>query len=176
MRIPLAWVLLLCTSCIKRAPGSSPAAAGAVPLDATVKLAPAERHQRLEGFGASVAWYLDKITRNPPPGLDDVLFKELGLDIIRFRNRWHRTELDDRDTSQEVEILRRATRSLGHAPRILMSSWAPPGALKANGQERCKSNKDCTLVKENGQFVYDKFGDYWHDSLVDYAKLGIVPE
>jgi glucuronoarabinoxylan endo-1,4-beta-xylanase len=173
-----ACVALLGAACIRRAPGAPGAAAAAAgpAVAATVTLAPAERHQRLEGFGASIAWHLDRVAGNPAPGLYETLFPELGLDILRLRNRYQRSEVDDRDLGQEVEILRRATQVLGHPPRILMSSWAPPAALKANGQERCRANKDCTLRREGGRFVYEKFGDYWRDSLAHYATLGILPE
>jgi hypothetical protein len=48
--------------------------------------------------------------------------------------------------------------------------------LKANGKEDCAGDRDCTLAKENGRFVYEKFADFWRDSLVHYAQLGIVPD
>jgi glucuronoarabinoxylan endo-1,4-beta-xylanase len=174
----VAAIVLAATACIRRtAPPPGSAAGGAdQTVAATVTLAPAERHQTLEGFGASLAWHLDKVTTSAPPGIYQVLFPDLGLDILRLRNRYARSKPDDRDLGQEVSILRQATQALGHPPRILMSSWAPPAALKADGQEDCHNNRDCTLRRENGQFVYEKFADYWRDSLAHYASLGIVPE
>jgi glucuronoarabinoxylan endo-1,4-beta-xylanase len=178
---------LLCASlsfaCIRRAaPPEHAAAAAAGPapdvasIAARVTLAPGEWHQRLEGFGASLAWHMDKIVGDQaPPGIYDVLFPELGLDILRLRNRYHRAKPEDSNLGEEVEILRRATQALGHPPVIMMSSWAPPSALKADGHEDCHGNKDCTLAREGGQFVYGKFADYWRDSLQHYATLGIVP-
>jgi glucuronoarabinoxylan endo-1,4-beta-xylanase len=142
----------------------------------TVVLAPAERHQTLEGFGASIAWYIDQAADARPQGLYKTIFPDLGLDILRLRNRFHRTESGDRDMRQEVEILRRAGQALGHAPKILLSSWSPPAELKASRAERCKNNADCTLARADGQFVYDAFGQYWRDSLEQYASLGIIPD
>jgi len=172
----VAAAALAATACIQRKAPTGAAALANLPVAATVTLSPAERHQRLEGFGASVAWYLDKITVHPPSGLDDLLFRDLGLDILRLRNLYQRTDDSEGSLAQEVEILQRATRSLGHPPKIMISSWAPPAALKADHREKCHENKDCTLIRENGRFAYDKFADYWHDSLVKYAALGIAPD
>jgi glucuronoarabinoxylan endo-1,4-beta-xylanase len=164
---------LIC-ACVKRSspPGSTDERAGS----AAVTLVAAERHQTLEGFGASIAFYIDRAVGNPPPGLYQILFPELGLDILRFRNRYQRSESGDGDLAQEVEILHRATDALGARPKVMLSSWSPPAALKANGRERCRGNDDCTLKKDGGQFVYGRFADYWYDSLRHYASLGIVPD
>jgi glucuronoarabinoxylan endo-1,4-beta-xylanase len=163
--------------CIRRATAPQPAlAAGPAPIAVSVTLSPAERHQTLEGFGASLAWHLDQVVGNPPPGIYQAIFPDLGLDILRLRNRYQRSKPEDGDLSQEVEILRRATQALGHAPKIMLSSWSPPAPLKADHREDCNGNLDCTLARENGQFVYDKFAAYWADSLRHYATLGIVPD
>jgi glucuronoarabinoxylan endo-1,4-beta-xylanase len=172
-RVLLCTALLTC-SCIRR--GTQAEGTEETSRSVVVTLSPEERHQTIEGFGASIAFYIDRAVGNPPAGLYPIIFPELGLDILRFRNRYQRTEAGDGDTAQEVEILRRATEALGRPPKLMLSSWSPPAPLKANGAERCRGNDDCTLKKENGQFVYGKFGDYWHDSLEHYASLGIVPE
>jgi glucuronoarabinoxylan endo-1,4-beta-xylanase len=141
-----------------------------------ITLRPGERHQTLEGFGASIAWYHDRVVGSPPRRLYQVLFPDLGLDILRLRNRFQRTEYADKNLNQEVEILRRAREALGHPPKIMLASWSPPAALKANGSERCRSNDNCTLRRDSGQFAYDRFADYWRASLEHYASLGIVPD
>src|SRR5215471_2864992 len=170
--------VLATAGCIRRTapPASASAGVAAAPITVTVQLHPAERHQRLEGFGASVAWHLDKLVGQTPPEIYGLLFPELGLDILRLRNRYQRHKPEDQNLGQEVEIVRRATQALGRRPVIMMSSWAPPAPLKADGQEDCHGNRDCTLARENGRFVYEKFGDYWRDSLQHYASLGIVPD
>jgi len=187
---PLRVVVLVATvvlaACIRHStapPAATPAPANAgvdetaPATPAVVTLAPAERHQTLEGFGAAVAWYQDKLVPNPPAGIYETIFPDLGLDILRLRNRFHRmVKQEDNNIAQDVEIVRRATAALGHPPKILMSSWSPPAGLKANHSEDCHDDKNCTLVRENGQFVYDKFGAYWHDALVYYASQGIVPD
>jgi glucuronoarabinoxylan endo-1,4-beta-xylanase len=135
------------------------------------------RFQILEGYGAATAWFQDRICGDTPAGLYEMLFPELGIDILRFRNRYERTENNDRDLKQEREILERATKALGHSPRLLMTSWSPPGSLKADGKERCRGNNDtCTLKKKDGKFIYDEFAAYWRKSLEHYESLGVVPE
>lgn len=150
--------------------GGEPGEAVALALDL------GRRYQALDGYGAALAWYHDRITGKTPDGLYELLFPELGLDIIRFRNRWRRSEQNDNNVEVEAEIFERATKALGHAPKILLTSWSPPSNLKASGAERCRGNADCTLLKKKGQFVYEEFADYWVESLRDYAKRGLVPE
>lgn len=142
----------------------------------TLTVAVSERHQQLVGFGAAVGWYIDRLVGATPDEVYRLLFPELGLDILRFRNRFDRAKPNDRDLTQEVEILRRATEAAGRPPKILMSSWTPPARLKASGREDCHGEKDCTLLKREGRFVYDLFAQYWLDALGHYASLGIVPE
>lgn len=164
----------LVASCITHgAPADAPEEPASLHV---VTLVPAERHQTLEGFGASIAFYIDLSAEHAPQGLYQVIFPELGLDILRLRNRYQRSDRNDTNVAEEVEILKHATKALGHRPKIMLSSWSPPAALKANGTERCKGNDDCTLRKDNGHFVYEQFGDYWYDSLKYYESLGIVPD
>jgi glucuronoarabinoxylan endo-1,4-beta-xylanase len=143
---------------------------------ATVSVGLDSRFQTLDGFGAAVAWYEDRIIGETPKGVYDLLFPELGLDIVRFRNRDNRKDNSDNHPEQEAEILKRANQALGRPLKVLMSAWSPPAALKASQVEKCHNNKDCTLAKENGQFAYQKYADFWFTSLQHYAKLGVVPD
>jgi glucuronoarabinoxylan endo-1,4-beta-xylanase len=146
------------------------ATTGAVSVDT------GRRFQTLEGFGAAVAWFQDRLSGVVADGLIDFLFPELGLDILRFRNRFERTDKTDEQLSQEVTIFRRATEALGHPPKLLLSSWSPPARLKASGSEKCEGNSSCTLKKEQGHFVYEAFADWWRRSLEHYAELGLTPD
>jgi glucuronoarabinoxylan endo-1,4-beta-xylanase len=157
------------------------AAAGDIPLGptvpATVRIDQGRRFQTLEGFGASVAWHHDKIVPAAPDGMYELLFRDLGIDILRLRNRYQRrTKKSDGKIAEDVEIVRKATAALGRPPKILMSSWSPPAELKANNAEDCNNNADCTLAKHDGKFVYDRFAEWWRASLVYYESQGIVPE
>jgi glucuronoarabinoxylan endo-1,4-beta-xylanase len=149
---------------------------GAPVSRARVEITVAERHQALEGFGAAVAWYLDRIVGVTPEGLYEFLFPELGLDILRFRNRFERTDPTDGKLSQEQEIMRRASEALGAKPKLLLSSWSPPARLKASGAEKCRNGVDCTLKKKDGRFVYEEFADFWLKSVEHYRSIGLAPD
>jgi glucuronoarabinoxylan endo-1,4-beta-xylanase len=148
---------------------------GAALAAGSVKVSLEQKFQTLEGFGASVGWHQDRIAGVVPDGLYEFLFPELGLDIIRFRNRFERTDKSDERLQQEVTIYKRGTEALGYAPRLMLSSWSPPARYKASGREKCQGNSDCTLKKESGQFVYEGFADWWKRSVEHYRGLGLNP-
>ncbi len=129
-----------------------------------------ETYQTIEGFGASIAWYENWVTAHPnKKELYNVLFKELGLDILRLQN-WYGKQPET--GAHTTEIVKEAERSLGRPIKILISSWSPPASLKSNNDVEHGG----TLKKENGQYLYQEFANYWYDSLMAYAKVGIVPE
>lgn len=151
------------------------------PSEPTVSVNESESYQKLQGFGAALAWYTDTLVSHPKKTeLFDVVFAELGLDIVRFRNRFERSS-EPVDLTQELEIYEAATESLGEPPKVLITSWSPPADLKQNGAEDCsvpESDEEdpvepCTLRRQDGEFVYDEFADYWARSLEEYAELGI---
>lgn len=147
----------------------------AADLDVRVTINPEQRHQTLEGFGAALAWHQGRLVGDVSPAVYELLFPELGLDILRLRNRFERSDRTDRNLDEEVEIFRRATQALGRAPLLMLSSWSPPAGLKANGKERCSNNTNCTLAQRDGTFVYDEFADWWLRSLSHYTSLGLAP-
>ena len=159
---------------------SSPVAATldatAPEVDAEITIEMGRRFQTLQGFGAALAWHQGRLVGNVSDAVYELLFPELGLDILRFRNRFERSDRTDGNLAEEVEIFERASRALGHPPRLLLSSWSPPAALKANGRERCANNPNCTLAKRDGKFVYAEFADWWIRSLDHYASLGLYPD
>ncbi|MBN1655901.1 MAG: carbohydrate binding domain-containing protein [Deltaproteobacteria bacterium] len=157
---------------------------------ATVVIDPAVAYQTLEGFGAAVGWYGSKLTGHSKASeLYAILFQDLGLDILRLRNRYDRKSTASNDegsnwesliADEDVKIFNGAKESLGHAPLVMLTSWSPPGTLKASGLERCSNNNSnnnttCTLAKSNGAFDYAAFGKYWADSIGYYSGKGIAP-
>lgn len=173
------------------APGGT--GTGDVGGGATVVIDPATTFQTLEGFGAAVGWGGSSLTGHSKASeLYALLFKDLGLDILRLRNRYDRKSTADEDegkdgrwksliANEDVKIFNGAKAVLGHAPLVLLTSWSPPGTLKASGYERCDDDKannatTCTLAKVNGAFVYADFGKWWADSIAYYSSTGITPD
>jgi glucuronoarabinoxylan endo-1,4-beta-xylanase len=144
--------------------------------NAAVAVSVDSRFQTLEGFGAATAWYDESLVGRTTKGVYELLFPDLGLDIIRFRNRFNRSDYKDNHPEWSAEILERANKALGRPLKVMLSGWSPPAALKASQMEKCKGNDDCTLAKENGQFVYQQFADYWLESVKHYASLGVVAD
>jgi hypothetical protein len=141
----------------------------------TVNVNTGARHQPLIGFGAAVAYGEADIVNHPRSvALYDAAFADLGLDMIRFRNRYGRTGDDDLSTSRA--ITEAAAASMGRNPTILLSSWSPPASLKANASVTCGGSDTCTLRTIATGFDYAGFGAYWRSSIDAYAAAGIVPD
>ncbi|TYQ13135.1 UNVERIFIED_CONTAM: glucuronoarabinoxylan endo-1,4-beta-xylanase [Acetivibrio alkalicellulosi] len=134
-------------------------------IDANIK------HQTIEGFGASIAFYQNWLIDHPNKAeIYDVIFNELGLSVLRLNNWYITYEGETPFDPSAKEIVEEAKKSVGDDLKIMMSSWSPPTYLKSNN-----ANAGGTLKKENGEFVYDKFADFWYESLKAYEEIGIVP-
>lgn len=133
------------------------------------------RHQSLIGFGAAVAYGEGELVNHlRAMAIYEAAFADLGLDLIRFRNRYGHAGDDDLSISRT--LLDAAAASIGRTPTILLSSWSPPASLKANGSVNCGSSDTCTLRQTASGFDYAGFGAYWRSSLDAYAAVGIVPD
>ncbi|HKO48769.1 MAG TPA: hypothetical protein VJV79_13650 [Polyangiaceae bacterium] len=142
-----------------------------------VSVDPETHHQELVGFGASVAYGEGQITDHPDQAeLYRTIFADLGLDVLRFRNRYGHSLDDDLTTAGELVAAGNST--LGRPLGVFLSSWSPPAALKANGALLCSGNvTTCTLAKTPaGVFDYAGLADHWLASLAAYAKVGLVPD
>jgi glucuronoarabinoxylan endo-1,4-beta-xylanase len=134
------------------------------------------RLQMLTGFGATVGYAEDDITTAADPdALAEAMFSGLGLDVLRFRNRY--TEDGEAPLHQAAAIVAAAELSLGRAPLVLLSSWSPPASLKQNGATFCSDPTTCKLAKDaTGAFDYAGLAAYWRSSLDAYAREGFVPD
>jgi O-glycosyl hydrolase len=144
---------------------------------ARIEIDPGTRHQVLTGFGATVAYSERDITIHPQKdALYAALFADLGLDVLRLRNRYGHPGEDDLTSASA--LVAAARESLGRPPAVFMTSWSPPPALKANGAVTCNGNLDtCTLSKTPaGSFDYAAFAAYWRSSLDAYATAGVTPD
>jgi O-glycosyl hydrolase len=135
------------------------------------------RFQSLVGFGASIAYGEGEITGHPQKAaLYQAIFVDLGLDVLRFRDRYE--HLGDDDLTTAGQLYAAATTALGHAPTAFLTSWSPPPQLKANGALLCTgSDPTCTLAKTPaGAFDYGGLASYWLGSLGAYSSVGVVPD
>jgi O-glycosyl hydrolase len=141
----------------------------------TVNVDTETRYQPLIGFGTAVAFGEAEIVNHPrSAALYEAAFTDLGLDVIRFRNRYGRSGDDDLSTSRA--IVDAAAAHLGRPPTILLSSWSPPASLKENGSVNCGESDVCTLRTTENGFDYPGFGAYWRSSIDAYAAAGIEPD
>jgi len=135
------------------------------------------RHQTLIGFGATLAYAENDVVVHPDQaGLLEAMSSDLGLDVLRLRNRYEITGDDDLSTART--IIDGFAANLGRAPTVLLASWSPPAALKANGALECQGNPDtCTLARAtDGGFDYAGLASYWRESLDAYATAGVTPD
>jgi glucuronoarabinoxylan endo-1,4-beta-xylanase len=151
---------------------------GPVSPDVTVTLNLDERHQTLVGFGGAVAFYTNFLSARSDD-IFTVLFADLGIDILRIGN-WYQNQPATGTTtttaftdSAIVAVVQKARAALGHAPKLLMSSWSPPAYLKSNATTKGTRG---SLIQSGGVFQYGPFADWWVRSLAAYAAQGVVPD
>jgi glucuronoarabinoxylan endo-1,4-beta-xylanase len=142
--------------------------AKAIPIEpvATSEINTSKRYQKIEGFGASGVFYMKELVNHRKKAeLYNLLFKELGLDILRIRNCY---DINQPDFDYSVEIVKGGVAALGGNLKILITSWSPPARLKSNGK-----TTGGTLAKINGKYAYTEFAQWWADSLAAYEKAGV---
>ncbi len=138
----------------------------------TVTLDVSATFQTMEGFGGAVAFYTNWLTGHPNRSeIADVIFRDLGLDILRIANWSENAAPAAFDDSVAVVNLARA--SMAPGPRILMSSWSPPATLKDTGDTK---NGGTLARQADGAFAYAGFGQWWARALSAYAARGVRPD
>jgi glucuronoarabinoxylan endo-1,4-beta-xylanase len=136
-------------------------------------LIPAETHQVVTGFGASLAYYENWLTAHPKKAeIFDVIFAELSLDILRVRNAYG---YDSTMIERVVEFADAAENSLGKPIPILSSSWGPPKYLKSNNDRKNGGTLKYTTDGNGVEFDYAGFARWWDESLDEYNSNGIYP-
>lgn len=143
--------------------------------DATISINPGDTQQEIEGIGGGIVYYQNWYTAHKnKAAIYDTIFNGLGISGLRMGN-WLQ-DLNG-DLSNDAEIVNEARKRLGTNFFIEMSSWSAPPSLKANNSiNGSNGGIKASLAKENGQFVYDKFGKWWRESLEKYMAAGIVPD
>lgn len=144
---------------------------------ARIDVDPSVTYQTLVGFGATLAYVEAQVVGHPRrDALYGAMFADLGLDVLRLRNRYGYSGDDDLTTAGA--IVSAASASLSRTPTVMLTSWSPPAALKANSDLACQGNlATCTLARAaDGEFDYLGFAAYWRDALSAYAAAGVTPD
>lgn len=141
---------------------------------AQVTLDPMTTHQEMLGFGGAVTWMCERITLNSNTDeITQLLFDDLGSDIVRFKTWYYPTGYPDDKSPDEMTVdgyadAFEATNQLYDLAKqhnedidVLLSSWGPPAPLKSNGSIYAGTLKR----NDNGEFVYGAFAEYWEDIL-----------
>ena len=169
--VALLMSCFLFSSCGGDDEGTEPEPSGPKPLE--IAIDPAITHQEMVGFGGALTWYSNWMTSNSKKTeIADLIFNDLGIDIIRFKNWYYpdgypavktTTAMSDDgskiawDATNELYTLAKARNP---NVKVLLSSWGPPSSLKSNDLTR-----NGTLKKEGDLFMYDEFATYWGDVL-----------
>ncbi|MBN1697234.1 MAG: hypothetical protein JW881_06955 [Spirochaetales bacterium] len=136
-----------------------------------------EVYQELEGFGASHVWSGGTLVSlgDNNPEICDVLFADLGLDIIRLRNNYADGDEFDYDYIANCEhAITNGRDRTGRPLKIMISSWSPPASLRSNND--IFGGGEATLAKSGGGYVYSDFGVWWADSVEQYAAQGMMAD
>lgn len=138
------------------------------------------KYQVIEGFGGSLAFFQNWVSDHPNASdIYDAIFTELRPSVLRLRNSYDQpTQFLTADQIMDIDrqFVEASKERLGDlAPRILMSSWTPPAALKQN--EKLTGGDRLAVLKKDrfGAFIYKDFAKYWLDSLMEYEARGVEP-
>lgn len=134
-----------------------------------------KKFQKIRGFGAGFTYYSNYLYYNKyKQEVYDLLFKDLNLTILRFKNAYKYDTEKDYDTKVEREYYEEAKKRLaekGLKPEVLMSSWTPAQYLK---DSECLYGEGTITRDKDGNYEYEKLGEYWRE-LVDYYGNNGVP-
>src|SRR6185295_14463463 len=119
------------------------------PVEVSITLNKSVTYQTMVGFGGALAWYSDRLITSPKKDqITSLLFKDLGIDIIRFKTWYYpdgypavksTTSMSDDnskagyDASNQLYTL---AKQANPGIKILLSSWGPPAGLKSNASSR----------------------------------------
>lgn len=131
-----------------------------------------EEKQTIKGVGGGITWYNDWLTNAPNKAeIYDLLFNEVGLDVLRIKNFYNYKDIDFAKTAAaDKENIESAQKAAGKDIPVLMSSWSPAAAVKSNGVE----NGGGTIKKnEDGSYMYKEYGEHYAEAVKAYRNAGV---
>ena len=141
-----------------------------IPL--TLTITPETRHQEMVGFGGALTWYRERVLTSPhSAAIKQLLFEDLGLDVVRFKNWYYPTGYPTNKSASDPDskALYDTAKAANPDVKALLSSWSPPASLKSNGT----LNNGGTLASDANGYRYTELGQYFVDAL---DNLGWTPD
>ncbi|MFA5423481.1 MAG: hypothetical protein WC374_06440 [Phycisphaerae bacterium] len=146
------------------------AATGAVDYNGT--------RQQLDGFGGAAVYDVTNLIVHPDrEEIYDLLFAELGVDILRIRNTYDYKDDNGASLSATGTIVAEA-REPQRNPNLKLElvPWSPAYYVKSNNDE----SGGGTLAGGPSDYVYDDYAQWWADSLTDttagWPSVGVYPD
>ncbi|MBY0426078.1 MAG: hypothetical protein K2Q22_10610, partial [Cytophagales bacterium] len=147
-----------------------------------VTILPTTKYQTMVGFGGALTWFCPRVVKSPKKAeIINLLFNDLGADIIRFKNWYYPANYPADKTTNNIEggiywkdhltataELHALAKAANPNVQTLMCSWNPPSNLKSNGKQ-----EGGTLKKGPNGFMYNEFATYWNDVL---DNVGFNPD
>jgi glucuronoarabinoxylan endo-1,4-beta-xylanase len=140
-------------------------------------------YQTMVGFGAAAAYYSNFPAIHPSSAmLYQTLFADLGIQVLRVANWYNNNNDNGVGMNSTVGLIQWLQGMQAPMPTILMSSWNPPLALKSNDALNDPKNTNDptnlgTLTKDtSGGYDYASFAQWWVQSLMAHAAVGVVPD
>ena len=141
-------------------------------------------YQQLEGFGGSACYDTEALTNHlGREVIYDLLFRDLGLDLLRIKNTYQINSNELNATGQIVT----AARQPGRNPnlKLLLLPWSPAAYLKNHPENLGFTNS--TLRRDVNDpnnsppyyYVYNEYAKWWLNSLTGsggWNSVGIYPD
>lgn len=175
--VPFLMAACLFSGCGKDSPAVTPTPEPtAVPTPAfswSVQLDESQRYQTIDGFGAGFTWYAEEAsTHLKKEEIYDLLFKDAGLTILRFKNEYGYKNFEKSAATNLAyyEAAQKRAAERGENVQVLYTSWSPTADLKTNNS----INGGGTIRKdEEGNYDYEGFARWWTDGIKAYRERGI---
>ena len=141
----------------------------------TIVVDPSETFQTIEGFGGGLVFGEWPYGRACKDELYDSLFTTAGFSVIRINNTFD-PECTDTGEVPEIPMVKEIRSRYPHV-KMMLTSWSPPRYLKERDTTAGKfEGKPLSLKKENGEFVYDQYAEYWCRSIDHFQRQGSNPD
>jgi len=130
-------------------------------------------YQQLLGFGGAAVYDVTGLVNHEDSNeVYDLLFKELGIEILRIRNTYdYSTGPGDLPATATIIA---AAREPQRSPnlKIELVPWSPAYYVKSNEDE----SDGGTLAGGPDDYVYDDYANWWYNSLGEWKSRGVEPD